>query len=213
MCIRDSLNANLYIYETLFARYALLLGDSKAAGTWKARAEKRRGLINRYCLGEDGVYYDYDFVNGRRSTVVSGAVFSLLYAGIPDAEQARILVKKALGRLEFEYGIAVCEDEPYDYDYQWSYPNTWPPVVYLAIRGLDAYGYRQDARRIAEKYAAMVVKTFGETHNLWEKYNVREGNINVSNEYDMPTMLGWSAGTFIYASDYLDGKIDNQTKH
>ena len=191
----------------------LRLGDSKAAGTWKARAEKRRGLINRYCLGEDGVYYDYDFVNGRRSTVVSGAVFSLLYAGIPDAEQARILVKKALGRLEFEYGIAVCEDEPYDYDYQWSYPNTWPPVVYLAIRGLDAYGYRQDARRIAGKYAAMVVKTFGETHNLWEKYNVREGNINVSNEYDMPTMLGWSAGTFIYASDYLDGKIDNQAKH
>ena len=59
----------------------------------------------------------------------------------------------------------------------------------------------------------MVVKTFGETHNLWEKYNVREGNINVSNEYDMPTMLGWSDGTFIYASDYLDGKIDNQAKH
>ena len=207
------LNANLYFYETLFARYALLLGDSEAAGTWKARAEKRRELINRYCLGEDGVYYDYDFVNGRRSTVVSGAVFSLLYAGIPDAEQARTLVEKALGRLEFEYGIAVCEDKPYDYDYQWSYPNTWPPVVYLAIRGLDTYGYRQDARRIAGKYAAMVVKTFGETHNLWEKYNVREGNINVSNEYDMPTMLGWSAGTFIYASDYLDGKIDNQAKH
>ena len=28
----------------------------------------------------------------------------------------------------------------------------------------------------------------------------------------MPTMLGRSAGTFIYASDYLDGKIDNQSK-
>ena len=206
------LNANLYFYETLFARYALLTGDSAAAETWKKRAEKRRGLINRYCLGEDGVYYDYDFVNGRRSTVVSGAVFSLLYAGIPDAEQARTLVEKALGRLEFEYGIAVCEDKPYEYDYQWSYPNTWPPVVYLAIRGLDTYGYRRDARRIAGKYVAMVVKTFGETRNLWEKYNVREGNINVSNEYDMPTMLGWSAGTFIYASDYLDGKIDNQSK-
>ena len=207
------LNANLYFYETLFARYALLLGDPAAAEAWKTRAEKRRELINRYCLGEDGVYYDYDFVNGRRSTVVSGAVFSLLYAGVPDAGQARTLVEKALERLEFEYGIAVCEDKPYDYDYQWSYPNTWPPVVYLAIRGLDAYGYKQDARRIAGKYAAMVVKTFGQTRNLWEKYNVREGNINVSNEYDMPTMLGWSAGTFIYASDYLDGKIDNQAKH
>ena len=207
------LNANLFLYETLFARYALLAGDAEAARKWTACAEKRRTLINRYCLGEDGIYYDYDFVNDRRSEVVSGAVFSLLCAGVPDAAQARTLVRKSLARLEFEYGVAVCEDRPYAYDYQWSYPNTWPPVVCQAVRGLDAYGYKQDARRIAKKYAAMVVKTFDRTGNLWEKYNVREGNINVSNEYDMPTMLGWSAGTFIYATDYLDGKIDNQPKH
>lgn len=207
------LNANLYFYEKLFARYAALLGDAAAAEEWARCAAKRRELINRYCLGSDGIYYDYDYVNGRRSTVVSGAVFSLLYAGVPDDAQARRLVKGALERLEFEYGVAVCEDKPYDYAYQWSYPNTWPPVTYLAVRGLDTYGYGRDARRIACKYVAMVVKTFGQTHNLWEKYNVREGNINVSNEYGMPTMLGWSAGTFIYACDYLDGKINNQAKH
>ena len=68
------LNANLYIYETLFARYALLLGDSKAAGTWKARAEKRRGLINRYCLGEDGVYTTSSTAAVRRSFRVQCSV-------------------------------------------------------------------------------------------------------------------------------------------
>lgn len=207
------LNANLYLYETLFARYAALLGDPDAGGEWKARAAQRRSLINRYCLGGDGLYYDYDYVNDRLSGVVSGAVFSLLYAGVPDQTQARRLVDGALPRLEFEHGVAVCEDKPYDYVYQWSYPNTWPPVTYLAIRGLDAYDCKSEARRIAGKYAAMVARTFEDTGHLWEKYNVREGNIDVNSEYGTPTMLGWSAGTFAWACDYLDGKIDNQAKH
>ena len=63
---------------------------------------------------------------------------------------------------------------------------------------------REDARRIASKYAATVIRNFQKTRNLWEKYNVVEGNINVSNEYEMPTMVGWTAGTFVFATDYLD---------
>lgn len=200
------LNANLYFYEQAFARYAKLLGDETAAAEWSRTAEMRRERINRLCLADDGIYYDYDYINDRRSTVVSGAVFSLLNAGLPDAQQARRLVKGALRRLEFEYGIAACEDKPYACTYQWSYPNGWPPITYLAIRGLDRYGFTGKARRLARKYVATVVSTFDETHNLWEKYNIREGNVNVSHEYKTPPMLGWSAGTFIYASDYLAGK-------
>ena len=49
-----------------------------------------------------------------------------------------------------------------------------------------------------------MIGNFKKTHNLWEKYNVVEGNINVSNEYEMPTMVGWTAGTFVFATDYLD---------
>ena len=45
---------------------------------------------------------------------------------------------------------------------------------------------------------------FDETGNLWEKYNVVEGNINVSNEYKMPAMMGWSAGIYLAASEYLN---------
>lgn len=200
------LNANLYFYETAFARYAALLGDEASAAEWQRAADVRRKRINRLCLADDGIYYDYDYVNDRRSTVVSGAVFSLLYAGLPDAQQARRLVKKALPRLEFEYGIAACEEKPYEYVYQWSYPNGWAPITYLAIRGLDRYGFSAKARRIARKYVATVVATFAQTHNLWEKYNVREGNANVSHEYQTPPMLGWSAGTFVYACDFLAEK-------
>lgn len=207
------LNANLYVYERLFARYADLLGDSSASAEWARKAENRRALINRYCLGEDGVYYDYDYVRGQRSSVVSSAIFSLLYAGVPDEAQGQKLVKVALGKLEFKYGIAACEDKPYEYAYQWSYPNLWPPLNYLAIRGLDSYGFTTEAKRIASKYVAAAAKTFAKTHNLWEKYNILEGDTTASNEYDMPTMLGWSAGTFIYASDYLSDQIHNQANY
>ena len=74
---------------------------------------------------------------------------------------------------------------------------------FLAIKGLNNYGYKEEASRIASKYVDMVVRNFESTHNLWEKYNVVEGNINVSNEYDMPTMMGWTAGTYISALNYL----------
>lgn len=201
------LNANLYLYERLFARFAEVLGDDAAAADWSRRAARRRDAIDRLCRADDGLYYDYDYRSNRRSTVLSGAVFNLLYAGIPDAEQAARLVAAALPRLEHAHGVAVTEDAPYDYSYQWAYPNCWAPIVYLAVRGLDAYGYRDQARRIARKYVATVVATFDATGNLWEKYDVRDGSIGVSDEYELPAMLGWSAGTFVYACDYLDGKI------
>ena len=46
-------------------------------------------------------------------------------------------------------------------------------------------------------------KIFEETDALWEKYNVTEASINVNNEYEMPEMLGWTAGVYLDLKDYL----------
>lgn len=201
------LNANLYIYETNFAKFAHELGLTDAVADWNRKAEIRKRKISEYCWSEtDGIFYDYDYVNDERSDVVSAAIFSLMYAKIPDKKQATRLVN-ALDKLEFEYGIASCENKVYDYPYQWSYPNAWAPLQYLAVRGLHNYGFSKEAERISKKYIEAVTKTFEQTHNLWEKYNVREGNINVTHEYETPTMLGWSAGVYVYLTDYHGGKL------
>ena len=199
------LNSNLYLYEKNFERFADILGLPDEAEEWREAAEGRKERIMKYCYDPDkGQFYDYDYVNDRRSDVISAAIFSLLYAGVPDKEYADCVVR-GLDRLEYDYGVAVCEDKPYDYAYQWSFPNSWPPATYITIAGLRNYGYMRDARRIARKYVAMVTKSFGLTGHLWEKYNVMDGTTNVSNEYEMPTMLGWSAGTFIYVDEFLKG--------
>ena len=71
---------------------------------------------------------------------------------------------------------------------------------------LEKYGFDADACRIAQKYIDLVDKIFDETGNLWEKYNVTDGSIDVVDEYKMPTMMGWSAGVYLAASELLKNK-------
>ena len=100
--------------------------------------------------------------------------------------------------LEAEHGILTCEDNEEIGTYQWNYPNGWPCLQYIAAVGLKNYGYSEDAKRIASKYVTLVEKAFDETGNLWEKYNVVEGNIEVCGEnYSMPVMMGWTAGAYL----------------
>jgi len=64
-----------------------------------------------------------------------------------------------------------------------------------------------DAARIAEKYLNIVEKNFKSTGKIWEKYNVVEGSINVNDEYKMPSMLGWTAGVFVYCNSIIHKNI------
>lgn len=202
-CNPVDLNANLYVYEKNFAWFCRELG-LKGAKAWEKKAEKRRRLIQKYCFEPgDGLFYDYNYVTGRRSDIFSSAVFNLLWAGIPTEEQAASLVKN-LGRLECANGVAACEDGERNAVYQWDYPNAWASFNTLAVVGLDKYGYKADAARLAEKYLNSVSSIYGKTGQLWEKYNAVTGDTDVRDEYAMPgDFMGWTAGAFLVCFDYL----------
>lgn len=70
------LNANLFLYELNFARFARELGrPEEEVQQWLDRARERRARIMRYCYDpERRQFYDYDYVNDRRSEVLSAAV-------------------------------------------------------------------------------------------------------------------------------------------
>lgn len=203
------LNANLYYYEKNFEFFASELGNQVEANEWMQKAYDRKLLIEKYCKNSSsGLYYDYDYVNGKQSDVVSAAVFSLMYAKVLSEEEVNKMKSALLEKLEYSFGISACENKDYGYIYQWSFPNGWAPLNYLAVRGLDNYGLKKEAQRIGKKYLSMVIRSYKDTNNLWEKYNIVEGNVNVVNEYNMPTMIGWTAGTFVWVSNYLaDNKI------
>ena len=197
------LNANLYHYERLMEGFAEILNRNDVA-LWTERADQRKQVMLACMRGEDGMFYDYDYMSGMRSPVVSAAVFNLLAAGVPEKEQAKELIEAALPALEYPYGLATCSAGDYSHDYQWSYPYGWAPGAYMAVRGLEEYGYRTEARRLAEKYIDSICRIYRRTGTLWEKYDVSDIFRNVDAEYETPQMLGWSAGVFLYLVDYLE---------
>ena len=76
-------------------------------------------------------------------------------------------------------------------------------MFYITIMGLTNYGYLEAGKRIAEKYLLLVARNFEKTGDLWEKYNVSTGTIDVQNEYEMPAMMGWTAGVFVFCANFV----------
>ena len=198
------LNALMYAFEKNMAKFSLVLGKNQEE-LWSSRAENRKSLMNKYML-KNGIFYDYDFKNDVISDKFTCASVYPMTVGMLTDEQAETL-KNNIPRLETEYGVAVTE-KMYDadkYSYQWQYPNGWAPMYSIIINALDRYGYKDDAKRIAKKYTDLIENNFKVTHNLWEKYNVETGGVDVKLESSkMPPMMGWTAGVYIEAANYLD---------
>ena len=200
-CVYVDLNCNLYLYEKNFAEYAQILenGESKI---WEEKAEQRKALMNRY-LWDGEAFMDYNMKQEKTCPVFSVASFYALWAGVANEEQAAKTVAK-LSKLEYPYGIAACEKNEVPGQYQWDYPTGWPPHQYLMIQALERYGYKEDARRIAEKYVTVCEKIYQETGDLWEKFHVEKGDQNTEKDYEAHRMIGWAAGVYLFAKHYLE---------
>ena len=190
------LNCNLYAYEKNFKYFSAVL-ELNEEGLWSEKASIRKELLNKYCWDDSrGLFMDYDFVNNNFSKVEALSVFHPLWVKLATEEQAKGAVEN-MQIFEYDFGLSTCKYGERDSVYQWDYPNGWAPLQYIAVMGLRNFGYKIEAKRIAKKYITTVIKNFDATANLWEKYNVSDGTINVANEYEMPSMLGWTAGVFV----------------
>jgi len=199
------LNCLLYALETNQAYFCAELGYPEGA-VWAKRAARRKELFDRYLWDEVfGFYFDFDMAGIRPGNIVSSAAFFALWSGLASPNQAARIVDM-LPQLERSFGLCACAPGPRSPGqvYQWDAPNAWAPVQFAAIAGLLRCGYPTEARRIAQKWVDVVALNFEKTGNLWEKYNAETGGINAANEYEMPAMLGWTAGTFLYACDVLE---------
>ncbi|HEX9970670.1 MAG TPA: trehalase family glycosidase, partial [bacterium] len=203
--ISVDLNSLLYLFEINAAHFGEAL-DHDGKDLWLERAEERRLLLNQYCWDQErGMFFDYDFINKKHSRIASLSTFSPLWTKLATKQQAKSIVDN-LHRFEYDYGVAACENSNQKIIYQWDYPNGWPPLFYITIVGLLSYDFMDEAKRIAEKYLRVVIKNFIATGSLWEKYNVVDGSINVKNEYEMPAMLGWTAGVFIACAELISSE-------
>lgn len=176
------------------------LGDIERSDEWLHSAEIRKELIHCYCWNERrGAFFDYNFISKQHSAVFSCASLFPLWCGLASPEQAESTLRLVEQELECEYGLAACEKNESRYNCHWDYPTGWPPLQLIAIEGFDRYGFRDAARRIAEKYVETIVRNFEISGGLPEKYNAETGLAAP----DGDSLYGWTAGTFVCAADYL----------
>ena len=190
------LNSYLYGFERTMSEFASVLGKGKAeSAKWMKRAESRKKLMDELLLdAESGVYFDYDFERKKRNKVFNGANYLPYVFGITRDKQALHSIN---ARLVKKYGVLCCEKQKNDgLIYQWGYPNSWAPYNYFAYEANRRCGNDEDAKKIATSWLDNISETFIKTGKMFEKYDAVIGGAATVNEYGVPEMLGWTAGTF-----------------
>lgn len=202
------LNALLYKYEKDFARYYRLVGNKRTAAHWDVAAKYRKTVMDSLMWSNlRGIYLDYNYAKERRGTVGSLAAFYPLWAGMVDDKQAAQMVK-ALRKFEQRGGLATTDVQalsqivpgvlaPGTMPVQWAYPNGWAPLHFLVIKGLQRYGYHDDARRIALKWLKTNLDWFNQHGVFLEKYNVvSPDKPPAKGVYPSQTGFGWTNAVF-----------------
>jgi len=216
------LNSLLYKMESdiaavLAAEFGgtLRLGDGSTATaeSWKERAARRKGLIDRYLWDRElGMYFDYDFVHGEQTRYISATTFYPLWAGAATTEQARRLLQGVLPLLEAPGGIAasalVSRGPLNDIRpaCQWDYPYGWAPHQMLLWQGLVDYGYDNIARRLVYRWLYTITVNAGKNGGIIpEKFDVERrtadvpaeyGNIGASRSRSTPYGFAWTNASY-----------------
>jgi alpha,alpha-trehalase len=206
------LNALLYKYETDFARYYKLIGDTRATAQWEVAAEHRAKTMKELMWSNiRGLYYDYNYVKERRGSVSSLASYFPLWAGMVSKKDADQLVK-ALKRFENRGGLSTTDTQPLNQflpgmmPTQWAYPNGWAPLQFIVVKGLERYGYKADAKRIAMKWLRTNLTWYNEHGVFLEKYNVvSPEKPPIKGVYPSQTGFGWTNAVFEYfCHEYIE---------
>ncbi len=191
------LNSLLYKTEKDLEQISVWLGHSDDAKTWSKRADDRKRLITKYLWNEQkGIFYDYDFVNGRMSSYPYATTFYPLWAGLVTKEQAQAVASN-LKLLEHPGGVAMSTEQT---GAQWDLPYGWGCIEMLVVDGLRRYGDKNDADRVSYEFLSTVAENFRRDGNIREKYNVvtKSSEANVELGYQMNVVgFGWTNAAFL----------------
>ena len=185
----------LHLEDTLAAAYTLT-GNTSSAEQYFSLAAVRRKAIQQYCWNEEkGFYFDYDFQEQRQKQNVTLAAAFPLFFRLATKEQAKQVAEKLMNELLKDGGFvttAITSGQ------QWDAPNGWAPLQWIAITGLENYGFKKEAREAAHRWINLNNDVFKRTGKLMEKYNVEDTRLEAGGgEYPNQDGFGWTNGVLL----------------
>lgn len=200
------LNSLLYKAEKDLEEIARILLRDNDSKQWAERAAARREAIDKHLWDSArGLFFDYDFVEGKRSSYNFATTFYPLWIGLATPEQARAVASN-LEIFEKPGGIVTSTTTT---GVQWDEPYAWAPLQLIAVEGLRRYGFIDDANRISHKFLSMVLDDFRRDGTIREKYDAVKRTSEVYIEAGYPANVigfGWTNGVFLA----LLGKLSSE---
>lgn len=193
------LNSLLFGFERTMSEFASALENGETE-LWQGRTAARKRLMDKYLWNEsEGLYLDWNFGDECHSRVKSAASLYPLFVKMTDGI---IGEEKLIKEMLLPYGVACSVKGNYRFSLQWDYPNVWAPLQFIAFKACENYGLYNMAEDIARRYIRLIEEGYEETGNLWEKYDGNTGKV-ANQDYEAPTMMGWTAGTYLYFKESL----------
>jgi alpha,alpha-trehalase len=169
-------------------------GDAAVAARYAAAAEaRRRALLAASYDSSGGFFYDVRWRTGERVTdrpTMAAAV--PLYFGLATPEQGRAVAAR-LGRDFLAPGGFVTT--LVRSGQQWDAPNGWPPLQWMGVQGVRAYGREDIAADARSRWLALNRRTYLVTGKMTEKYDVTDLSKRAGGgEYPAQDGFGWTNG-------------------
>ncbi len=196
------LNCLLYNLEMTIAEVYQSMNDTQQSDHFRMLASQRRDAINKFFYNaSEGIYSDYNLVTKRVSDQITLAAASPLFLKVAPEDKGNSTAHQLIEKLDKPGGFVTTT---YNTGQQWDYPNGWPPLEYMAIMGLNNYGFTKDAKRIAGQWLELNDKVYHNTGKMMEKYNVVDINATAGGgEYPLQDGFGWTNGVYLALQAFI----------
>ncbi len=168
------ISCEMVLFARNLAELSTILDKRPQARQYHQDAEELSALINRHMWDKKRAFYFDLTLEGQQAPIKSIAAFWTLLAKVASKSQAEALAGELQNPKTFNTAHRVptlAADEP-GFDPDGGYWNgaVWAPTDRMIVAGLENYGYKELARKIALNHLRNIVAVFKETGTLWENY-------------------------------------------
>jgi alpha,alpha-trehalase len=204
------LNSLLYMQCHLIEKMYKKLDQEKQAKYYHNEAKKLKSSIQKKLWNEEkGLFYNFNSYESHLSDFTFLTCVYPLWARVATVEQAQRF-RDNLHIFETPFGLKTTDIQT---GCQWDAPFMWAPLIYLTVKGLENYGYLEDAQRIARKFIDTVDRVHSTTNANFEKYNAETGDCQTEGIIDVGYTenvvgFGWTNGAVRMLQSWLETQDD-----
>ena len=187
------LNSLMFATESALSTMYQAAGNEPAHRAYLKKSQMRLAAINTLFWNADaGMYQDILWQEGRFTGRVTAASFYPLYFRAARQDQVRIQTPALMKALLDDGGILTSTHAT---GQQWDNPNGWPPLQWIAVKGLLHYGFAEESEEIERRWLDVNRSVFSRTGKMMEKYNVSDTTLVAGGgEYPAQDGFGWTNG-------------------